>query len=541
MINKRKLIIGLDIFVAVVAVAGMTFLFATNAKDTYQVNFDTKGGTYVAPITVTEGDTINEPKTELAGYYVEQWEHNGRKWNFELNRVRNNMTLVVDWSLNTYEIEYELNGGIMPESFPTSYTIESDIELSIPTKEGAVFAGWFDKEDGLVEKIIPGMIGDLQLTATWIENLILKSSDRSKGDVGVYATNYEARYVTVYNIPKDNKYHIFKGWYDKNDALLSTEYKYTFKIENNDDIYITAKYMSEQEENEWNLNHGVIPKVVSDNEYLLYGMYPQSNVNDPELIENIKRFGQTPFNNYYYFDHEYYYFSLANLYRNSDGEFLACRDFDNGETIIDGDIYCFKVEPIKWRIASIENNKYTVLCDNALNTSNFCTTLSNRIIDDEIVYPNNYKYSSIREWLNDDFYGQIFCFNDKFVVDTFVDNSAQTTLFPEKLPDCGNTEDKIFLLSYKDYIDSRYGFSPNQFDNARMIKTTDFCRIRRCAYGVDDNNLYVSALYTRSAHYDESGKMQGVTKANIRGMLNSTGVYDGTVSFQPAMNIILDF
>ncbi|MBO7094658.1 InlB B-repeat-containing protein [bacterium] len=44
------------------------------------------------------------------------------------------------WSLNTYTITYNLNGGSVSQANSTSYTIESaDITLNNPTKTGYTF------------------------------------------------------------------------------------------------------------------------------------------------------------------------------------------------------------------------------------------------------------------------------------------------------------------------------------------------------------------------------------------------------------------
>ena len=60
------------------------------------------------------------------------------------NDINGAITFIAQWSINEYEITYELNGGINAENAPVSYTIETDtITLPVPTKDGYNF------EDGI--------------------------------------------------------------------------------------------------------------------------------------------------------------------------------------------------------------------------------------------------------------------------------------------------------------------------------------------------------------------------------------------------------
>lgn len=68
-----------------------------------------------------------------------------------------------------YEINYELNGGVLSETPISTYTIESsDYILPIPTKQYYQFDGWKNK-DTIVNKISKGTTGDITLIATWTQ------------------------------------------------------------------------------------------------------------------------------------------------------------------------------------------------------------------------------------------------------------------------------------------------------------------------------------------------------------------------------------
>lgn len=51
-------------------------------------------------------------------------------------------TITANWSITTYQISYELGGGVNSENAPTSGAYESVVELIEPTRTGYTFVGW---------------------------------------------------------------------------------------------------------------------------------------------------------------------------------------------------------------------------------------------------------------------------------------------------------------------------------------------------------------------------------------------------------------
>ncbi len=539
----KIIIIALNVCLTAAAAAGIFYLIKNTNKETYTVRFDTDGGTPVQTITVKEGDLLEEPVSYKLGYYVYQWNSDSRtKWNFAGDRVKGDMKLTAQWTVMNYSIYYNLNGGMFKDTFPTTYTIEDELELTVPYKDEAIFGGWFNLQGERIDKILPGSNGNVLFEANWITNVKAVSLDLTRGKAEVRSADRNSEYLTLYNIPENNKFHLFKGWYDNNNILLSTDHVYSFKNDKTKDIIIYAKYMSDEEENEWNLNHGVIPKLVdSNNKIYTYGMYPQSNINDEELINKIQSFPIATGNNIYYYNHEYYTPVIASLARDSSGELLPIRNFDNGDEIIESNLYWFKIEPIRWKAIQEDNSNLMLLSEMALDITSFNYVTSNRIIDGEIIYPNNYKYSSVREWLNNTFINYAFSYNDSYINITHIDNSPSTTINPEEIVDCGDTDDKVYLLSYKDYITPEYGFSPDPADKTtRNVKSTDYIRATRCYYSTDEEFMYMTNVYTRSAYCEESGNNKlSISKVNRLGMLNEAGVNNGQIAVQPALNITL--
>ena len=77
-----------------------------------------------------------------------------------------------------------------------------------------------------------------------------------------------------------------------------------------------------------------------------------------------------------------------------------------------------------------------------------------------MIYANNYKYSTLRKYLTQDFYNRAFSNKQKTLINlTEVDNSVQTTDGVDEKYACENTNDYVFALSYADFNNSEYGLT----------------------------------------------------------------------------------
>ncbi|MBE6533819.1 MAG: hypothetical protein E7678_02455, partial [Ruminococcaceae bacterium] len=154
-------------------------------------------------------------------------------------------------------------------------------------------------------------------------------------------------------------------------------------------------------------------------------------------------------------------------------------------------LYWFKYEPISWMILSENTTDGTalLLCDMIIDSQAYqneyeydSKTSKYYNISDGVpsgIYANNYAYSTIRKWLNDNFYNTAFnALQKELIVTTTIDNSVATTDSFTNQYACENTHDKIFLFSYQDVINSNYRFSSDysEYDTARQKKTTDYAK-----------------------------------------------------------------
>ena len=70
---------------------------------------------------------------------------------------------------------------------------------------------------------------------------------------------------------------------------------------------------------------------------------------------------------------------------------------------------------------------YFLLSSLLLDAKAYYSNYDIRTIDNTTVYANNYEYSNIRSWLNNEFYNSAFAFNSSYISTTMVENVSTTT------------------------------------------------------------------------------------------------------------------
>ena len=203
--------------------------------------------------------------------------------------------------------------------------------------------------------------------------------------------------------------------------------------------------------------------------YIYFGEYPQTI-----KASNVSIISTTPDADGYYLgsDGERYAKVVADPYNSG-------YTFSNNSSVTSGNTYYFKVEPIRWRILSESDGNAFILCD---------SIIANKAYDSS---NNNYEDSDIRAWLNDEFYKTAFGeLQQALIQTTEVDNSVYSMGYSSNRYACANTFDKVFLLSYREVINSNYGFSSNnnELDEARRMLTSDYSRATGA--GMDMSSSY---------------------------------------------------
>ena len=136
-------------------------------------------------------------------------------------------TFYASWSVQTYTISYELNGGIQSSENVTSYNIESDdIVLKSPSKNGYTFDGWFDDESltNQVAEIKTGSTGDKTFYAGWLVQTYTISYELNGGvqsSENVTTYNIESTDILLKNASKYG--YVFDGWFEDSDLTNKVE------------------------------------------------------------------------------------------------------------------------------------------------------------------------------------------------------------------------------------------------------------------------------------------------------------------------------
>ena len=272
------------------------------------------------------------------------------------------------------------------------------------------------------------------------------------------------------------------------------------------------------------------PAAASENkayDYITFGSYPQSAVKDDALISKLNLMPLT-WESYDYMSGDGDmgtmksgdYMQYADVsYR--DEKYRAVRfssyrpiwicglpgvdesyQDDNGYKI--NTVYWFKFEPLKWRIIDRENG--LVMCESVIDAQPFTRKIYfnyNRkeysVFESRMVYPNAYVglvkigtigsgtleegepiymdfSNGIANWLEYYFRGTAFTDAEKLkIAVTKLDNSACSG--KDSKYSCAIASKRVFLLSYNDVLNSKYGFeTENVYSLARRAYPTDYAK-----------------------------------------------------------------
>ena len=191
------------------------------------VTFDTNGrGTAPDSLTVPGGSVITSPAAPTeTGYTFGGWYTEAECLNaFDFTAaVTADTTLYAKWTLNTYTVIFDANGGtgIMAEQ-TASYNVAAELTANAFTRADDTFAGWNTSADGTGTPYADGasitLTGDLTLYAQWTDKALYTVSGtvtqgsatvsgvtvqlvRGEKKIAVTATDAEGKYS--FSAPKD--------------------------------------------------------------------------------------------------------------------------------------------------------------------------------------------------------------------------------------------------------------------------------------------------------------------------------------------------
>ena len=166
--------------------------------------------------------------------------------------------------------------------------------------------------------------------------------------------------------------------------------------------------------------------------YVYFGSYPQTEVTGGALTEAIT--GAS-------YDANGDALVEGTKYRR-----ISRSDTNNDNYFGDSEYCYFKWERIKWRVLQVNNSMMFVVADQGLDCKNY----------DEGDASVTWETCTLRNWLNNDFYGMAFDSREQGAV-------VPQTVVNEDNPTYGteggnNTQDKVFLLSIGEVTNPDYGF-----------------------------------------------------------------------------------
>ena len=182
------------------------------------VTFDSQGCTEVASLTVQYGGYATKPSSpSKKGYSFAGWYLNGDPFFFS-GPITADVTITAQWSLNTYQISYDVNGGEGAEGNPSTYTVEdADITLAEPTRANYTFLGWYEGNTKFTE-IDTSLARDLSLVAKWSAptaysiTYVLNGGTNNPSNPSTYTSDD----VVTLSDPSKEGYD-FLGWYTSAD------------------------------------------------------------------------------------------------------------------------------------------------------------------------------------------------------------------------------------------------------------------------------------------------------------------------------------
>ena len=134
--------------------------------ETYTIAFDSNGGSKVDSITVTFGETVSAPAAPtkegavFAGWVENIWDENGKYVVEDLGENEATITLVAQWTTETYTVAFDENGGSDVADLPATYNEAITLPAG-PAKEGYTFKNWLGADGNTYNAGASYTVGDL--------------------------------------------------------------------------------------------------------------------------------------------------------------------------------------------------------------------------------------------------------------------------------------------------------------------------------------------------------------------------------------------
>ncbi|PAF29795.1 InlB B-repeat-containing protein [Paenibacillus sp. 7516] len=192
-------------------------LYAKWTINSYTLNFDSNGGTAVVDQSIQYNDLVAAPAdpTKVGHTFAGWFTDSGlsQAFDFDNTPVTGDITLYAKWSINSYTVNFDSNGGTAVDDQSIQYN-ELAAAPTDPTKAGHTFAGWFT--DSSLSQAFDfdntTVTTDLTLYAKWsINNYTVNFN--SNGGTAVVDQSIQYGELAVAPADPTKVGHTFAGWF----------------------------------------------------------------------------------------------------------------------------------------------------------------------------------------------------------------------------------------------------------------------------------------------------------------------------------------
>lgn len=459
---------------------------------------DTSAGTLSKTYTnekISVGTKVTLTAKTNKGYTFVGWykgdEEVSKNLVYQYTMTKENVVLEARWEITHYTLTFVYDSTVGDaENIPKDYTIK-DLPFPLPKLIGKndnkhISVGW-KTEAGIeyADAIPEGTTGELTLTVIWG----VTEGTHSWKDGNTCSVCGAKKPYTM----SEDGTKIYFGEYPQTEV----------KDENDSDKSLR---------NSLNMVAGV-PSAGNRGKWTDYGYYISGSVQSYMWYIDVAYQGGR-YRGVYFTSYRPYYTTNSSSTDDSDQD-------DNGYYI--NTAYWFKYEPIEWRILEQKDGTALLMANIILDSQQYYRTQNTRTVNGKTVYPNNYKESDIRAWLNETFYKTAFDeLAQRIIETTAVDNSAPSTASSSNSYACENTQDKVFLLSHEEVNSSSYGLNMT----TRQLKSTDYAKSQGCWQSTDSSYRGNGWWWLRSPRYNNSSHTHGVQLSGLANVYTSAVCYE---------------
>ncbi|MFI3251939.1 MAG: InlB B-repeat-containing protein [bacterium] len=555
-------------------------LTAKWSTTTYQMSFDSNGGTYVTDLFIDYMDSFSLPTPTRSGYKFGGWYCGDTYVGTSGTYIyEDNVTLTAKWvAEGTDFLTFDSNGG--SEHAPIEVKMDYSYSLPTPTKTGYTFTGWSVGGENLDSSKVWAKTGDYTAVAQWTPTsykitYVMNSGTNSSSNPTTYTIETERTLITP-----TRAHCTFAGW------LVNGVHYDTFELDGHtgaleiealwEYIYYDVYYYVDGELTETINADKYNPLEISfyylqkhwdgdsytanwyyDSVYTGYYTYLSSGVLSKwsdYATNGIHLYGKSVVQSQSVEYSKSTYYSLMNYgsypqtvvqnktlrekllsltetneqgYYELDGHEYERLVVDPGSSsakwgnsfeIVDGSVEFFKVEPIVWRVLTDSDGTKEVITNLVIDAGAYNTSAK---VDSDGVQRsiNDWEYSDSREYLNNSFYNRAF--------NTTQQNGISNTTYTKYNV---QTTDKVYFIS--SVTNSNYGFaiSSGYECSRREIKPTDYAKAKNL-YVYSSPSGCVKWWYGRGSADGGTYVYFALTKGN------SSSSATNTMGYRPCMEL----